>query len=102
MAGQYDNPIPTRFLAPPRLFKNSSTELVIEVQLHCADVRSYYNSCVHQQVIVYYHCSATSFFISFYTLMQDFAFVHRSRYQFTFMSDTDEYTTKKYSLHYIC
>jgi hypothetical protein len=25
LAGRYDNPIPTRFLAPHRLFKNSST-----------------------------------------------------------------------------
>ncbi len=26
LAGRYDNPIPTRFLAPLRLFKNSSTK----------------------------------------------------------------------------
>ncbi len=27
LAGRYDNPIPTRFLAHTRLFKNSSTEV---------------------------------------------------------------------------
>jgi hypothetical protein len=27
LAGRYDNPIPTRFLAPHRLFKNSSSDL---------------------------------------------------------------------------